>query len=341
MKKLTALLLQTAFIGATVLASLPARAEDTITLKLAHFLPTANGMHSDFMEPWARELEACSNGKVKVDIYPGGTQLGNIAKLYDEARAGLIDIGQGVAGIPGGRFERLRIAELPFVFDNAGQASKTIWKLYPEYFPDEFPGVKILALHAHNPGGFHMVSKDIKSPDDLKGLRMRFPTGATKAMLEAFDATPVGLPPGEVYESAQKGVIDGTVFTWDTMSSFKLGEVLKHHVDAKAYVTTFWFGMNQKTYDGLPDDVRACVDEISGDTLVDKFGDWWNDWDKAGHEAASGSDHTIVELTPDERNHWSEMLKPMVEGYLKDLEGKGISNAKDIYEAMKKTAAGM
>lgn len=49
---------------------IPATAQDVVRLKLAHFLPTANGMHSDFMEPWARELEACSNGAVAVEIFP-------------------------------------------------------------------------------------------------------------------------------------------------------------------------------------------------------------------------------------------------------------------------------
>jgi TRAP-type C4-dicarboxylate transport system substrate-binding protein len=52
-------------------------------------------------------------------------------------------------------------------------------------------------------------------------------------MIEALGGTPVGLPPGAVYENAEKGVIDGAVFTWDTMASFKLAEVIKHHLDAR------------------------------------------------------------------------------------------------------------
>lgn len=67
-----------------------AASAQSIELKLAHFLPTANGMHSDFMEPWARALEECSQGEVKVEIFPAGTQLGNPARLYDAVRAGAV-----------------------------------------------------------------------------------------------------------------------------------------------------------------------------------------------------------------------------------------------------------
>ena len=45
-------------------------------------------------------------------------------------------------------------------------------------------------------------------------------------------------------------------------NSFKLAEVTKYHLDAKTYVSTFWFAMNQRKYDSLPKDVQACVSEL-------------------------------------------------------------------------------
>lgn len=310
----------------------------TAELKLAHFLPTANGMHSDFMEPWARELEKCSDGEVKVTIFPGGTQLGNVAKLYDAVRAGAVDIAHGLSGIPGGRFERTRIAELPFIFDSADEATRTIWAVFPDYLEKEFPGVKILAIHAHNPGQVHTTKKQVKTTEDLQGLRLRFPTAAASAMIAALGGNPVGLPPGAVYENAEKGVIDGAVFTWDTMASFNLAEVMKYHLDASAYVTTFWFGINQNTYDGLSDKVKACVDSLSGDTLVARFGDWWNDWDKAGYDRVTSQGHVITELSDEERAQWTNALEPMVAEFLAELESKGIDDAKEIYGKMKAMA---
>jgi TRAP-type C4-dicarboxylate transport system substrate-binding protein len=310
-----------------------------LELKLAHYLPTGNGLHSEFMEPWARELETCSQGAVKVEIFPAGTQLGNPAKLYDAVRAGAVDIAFGLTGLPGGRFERTRIAELPFLFDSSDEASHAMWSIFPEHLEQEFPGVKILALNASNPGQIHTTSATVRTPADLNGLRLRMPTEGVGAMLMALGANPVGLPPGEVYENAEKGVIDGAVFTWDTMESFKLAEVMKHHLDAKAYVATFWFGMNEKTYNGLPDAVKACVDQASGDVLEAKFGDWWNAWDQGGHDLVSGEGHEIITLSDAERAQWASDLQPMIETYLDGLEAKGIDDAKEIYAALKAYAA--
>lgn len=324
-------------LGALMVLSASASAQ-TINLKLAHFLPTANGMHSQFMEPWARELEACSGGTVAVEIYPGGTQLGNPTKLYDAVRAGAVDIAQGLSGLPGGRFQRTRIAELPFIFDSADEATRALWSLQDEYFAAEFPGVKLLALHAHNPGQVHTTNKKVETQADLQGLKLRFPTEAAATMIGALGGNPVGLPPGAVYENAEKGVIDGAVFTWDTMQSFNLAEVMNYHLDAKAYVTTFWFGINQNTYDGLPENVKTCIDKSSGEALIEKFGGWWDGWDKVGYDRVVAEGHEIVTLSDEQRAEWAASLEPMIEKYLADLEDKGVDDAREIYAKLKKFA---
>lgn len=329
-----------ALMAAVLAVTGAAASAEPVNLKLAHFLPTANGMHTDFMEPWARNLETCSNGAVEVEIFPGGTQLGNPTKLYDAVRAGAVDIAHGLAGLPGGRFERTRIAEMPFLFDSADQATRALWSIFPEYLEQEYPGVKILALHASNPGQIHTTEKPVQTPEDMAGLRLRFPTEATAAMVEALGGTPVGLPPGAVYENAEKGVIDGAVFTWDTMQSFNLAEVMKHHLDAKTYVVTFWFGINQRTYDSLPAEARDCVDQASGEALIGEFGNWWNDWDKAGHDRVIAEGHDITVLTDEQQAEWVETLQPMIDTYLANLEDKDIGEAREIYNQLRAAATG-
>ena len=71
-----------ALAALTATAALPASAQE-ITLKLSHFLPPVHGIHTDFIEPWAKDVEACTDGQVKIQVFPGGTQLGNVAKQLD------------------------------------------------------------------------------------------------------------------------------------------------------------------------------------------------------------------------------------------------------------------
>ena len=324
--------------GAVALASASPASAQQIDLKVAHFLPTANGMHKDFVEPWSRQLEACSHNKVKITVYPAGTQLANIGRLYDEVNSGVVDIALGLAGIPAGRLNRLRLMELPFMVQTANAASSTLWDLHDLIKPD-FPNMKVLALFASNAGQIHMVSKRVRNTDDLKGMRIRFPSEAIKDMLSYLGAVPVGLPPGAVYENMEKGVIDGAIFTWDAMDSFKLAEVTKYHLDAKAYVATFWFAMNQRKFDGLPKDVQACINKQSGAALAAKFGTWWNEWDAPGLKLVKEKHQPIDELTAAQRTKWREILKPMIDKYIANVEAKGVKNARDIYNKMQARVA--
>ncbi|MFD2435931.1 TRAP transporter substrate-binding protein [Modicisalibacter luteus] len=189
-------------------------------------------------------------------------------------------------------------------------------------------------MHAHNGGLVHTADKKVETMEDMQGLRLRTPSPAVSAMLTALGATPQGLPPGEVYENIQKHVIDGTVFPWDPVKSFGLNEVLNYHLEAGAYTVPFFFVMNQRKYDALPDNVQTCIDEASGDTLVAKFGDWWDTWDAAGRQEAEASGHVITELSDTERERWREALQPTINDYIEQTADQGVDNAREIYDRM-------
>ena len=316
----------------------PAKAE-TIELKLSHFLPSSHPTQKDFIEPWAAELEKRTNGKVKVTIYPAGSAFGHVAKQLDQVRAGVVDISHGLTGIPRGRLPRTLIMDLPFLVKSSDAASKTLWDLYPNYLKGEYKGLKVLALHAHNGGLIHTRDKPVKTMDDLKGLRLRTPSQAISMMLKQLGASPVGMPPTQVYENLQKGVLDGNVFPYEAVHGFKLYEVLNHHLDAKAYTTSFYFVMNERKYKSLPADVRAVIDDMSGTPLVAKFGPWWNKWDQAGMNDIKKKGSTVTTLSDADRDNWRKTLQPTIDQYLSELEKKGVKNAREIYSEAQKSVA--
>lgn len=329
-----------AVLAAGLVLSVPlaARAQTT-ELKLSHFLPATHGIHKDFLEPWAKSLEEKSGGKVKVTIFAAGSAFGQTAKQLDQVKAGVVDISHGLSNIPRGRLPRTSIMDLPFLTQSADAATRTLWALYPQHLAPEYEGLKVLALHAHNGGLIHTREKKVTTTADLKGLRIRAPSPAVQMMLENLGASPVGMPPTDVYENLQKGVLDGTVFPWDAVGAFKLYEVLKYHLDARAYTTSFFFVMNQKSYEALPADVRKAIDDLSGEALIPKFGPWWAQWDAPGLEAAKARGNEIVPLSNAERAKWQEAMKPVTEAYLADLEKNGVADARQIYEAAKKHTA--
>ncbi|MCG8429288.1 MAG: TRAP transporter substrate-binding protein [Chromatiales bacterium] len=323
-------------LGAAVIAACTFTAQTwaakTIELKLSTFLPASHPTQKDFIEPWIEELEKRTNGQVKVKIFPAGSSFGHVAKQMDQVRAGVVDIAHGLTGIPRGRLPRTAIIDMPFLVRSSEAASQTLWKLYPDYLKQEYKGVKMLALHAHNAGQIHTRTKKVESMADMKGLRMRAPSVAVSMMLEQLGASPVGMPPTQVYENLEKGVIDGTVFPWEAVYGFKLFEPLGYHLDADAYTTSFFFVMNERKYRSLPEDVRKVIDELSGQALVDQIGPLWDEWDEPGKQAIADKGNTVTKLSPEQRAEWRKALAPMIDKYLSSIEDKGVKNAREIYQ---------
>src|SRR5690554_1595653 len=141
----------------------PAAAQAPITLKISHYLPPTHGFQTDFLGPWAKELEERTGGRVKAEIYAVNTAYGDAARQADQVRAGVIDIALGLRGIPRGRFPASSIIELPFMVADARDGSRVLWQLYKEgALGNEYDDFKVLALFTHHGGLFHTKDRPIR-----------------------------------------------------------------------------------------------------------------------------------------------------------------------------------
>ncbi|MEO7243406.1 MAG: TRAP transporter substrate-binding protein [Variovorax sp.] len=325
-----------ALAAATAIGAFPAivRAQSKLQLKLSHYLPPTHGLHTEFMEPWAREVEAKSNGAVSIQVSPGTSALGQAQNQLDQVRNGIVDIAFGICGLPRGRMTRSTIIEMPLLVRKAEAGSRALWNLYPKMLASDYAGLKPLLLMTHNGGLIHTRDKRIEKPDDLRGLRIRTPSPTVSMMLEFLGASPVGMPPGQVYENLQRGVLDGAAFPWDPVRAFNLGEVCKYHLDIGLYTAAFWFAMNDRKYQALPADVRKVIDQTSGQALLGKIQGWWDKWDAAGKASAVERGNTIVTPSPQERAEWARTLVPLQNKAIIEFEKEGVPDARAIYIAM-------
>ncbi|HEY8554741.1 MAG TPA: TRAP transporter substrate-binding protein [Burkholderiales bacterium] len=310
----------------------PAAAQAPITLKISHYLPPTHGFQTDFLGPWAKELEERTGGRVKAEIYAVNTAYGDAARQADQVRAGVIDIALGLRGIPRGRFPASSIIELPFMVADARDGSRVLWQLYKEgALGNEYDDFKVLALFTHHGGLFHTKDRPIRRLEDLRGLRMRTPSPAISAMLEYLGASPVGMPPAQIYEGLQRGVLDGLVTTWDLVGAIKLNEQVKYHTDADAYTAAFYVVMNKRKYESLPEDVRRVIDDMSGDNLIPKFGPWWDKWEARGFEDAKRRGQDVIAIDAATRAQWKKQLQPMIDKYLESLKAEGVKDPHALY----------
>ncbi len=76
----------------------------------------------------------------------------------------------------------------------------------PGLLDSEFPGTVPLGLWLSEPNILIMKGKDVRTPADLAGLKIRVSGAAAAATIEALGAYPVQLPAGEIYNSLQTGL---------------------------------------------------------------------------------------------------------------------------------------
>jgi TRAP-type transport system periplasmic protein len=317
----------------------PAAAQDKpIELKFSSWVGIAHGHHTGVMVPWAKMVEEKSKGRLKITIYPGST-LGKAVDHYDMIKDGIADIGFTTPGYTPGRFPLITVTELPLLFKSARGGSLAVMSVFDKHFKNEFKDVKVLWFWVHPPGHFHMAKKQVKVLEDLAGLKMRAATPMLVNMVKTLGAIPVSIPAPDTYTALERGTVDGTIFPWEAISSFKLAEVLKHHVAAGLYVAPLFTFMNQKKYDSLPPDLRKVIDELSGPWGAEFNGKVWDQNELVGIEAIKKAGGTIYTLPAEERQRWATRLKPVEEEWLKSTEAKGLPGRQvlsDLREAIKK-----
>ena len=322
-----------AFALALLTLATPAPAQE-VTLRFSHFLGPKSFFQLDVVEPWARALAQKTGGKVKVEILDGTSPFGRVAEQAANVKAGTVDIALGLRGAEWARFPGTAVIELPFLVPDAARGSQALWGLYKDgTLAEEWTDYHVLALFVHNPGLIHTTDKTILEPEDLKGVRLRSPNVVVSVALRRLGAEGSLLQVNEVMPAVNAGLLDGIVTNWgNPLVGFN--DVMKHHLDIAFYTSAFFIVMNKAKYEGLPADVRAAIDEISGDAWVAKFGAYWDKWDKPVRDGASTPGHTIVVADAARTARWRAALTPMTESYLEAI-GKHLPNARAAYEKLR------
>lgn len=321
-----------AVVAAAVVAA-PAAAQE-VTLSQAHFMPAASWQHSDIFLAWARSVGEASGGRIKVDTYPAQT-LGSAVDGYDNAANGVADITWTVQGYTANRFPLSQIMELPGLFQRGDVGSCAFQKLYDDgTLKDEYRDTHVLFVHVHSPGQLHTRTRPVTTTEDLKGLKIRQPTAVVGKLLRSLGAEPVGMPAPLIYESTQRGTIDGFLLPWESLTSFRAEEVVKHHTELGLYALAFVETMNRESYDRLPADLKAVIDANSGMRWAVRAGAGYDRADTTGRANALARGNQIHTLAPAERAAWEAVGAEVTERYLSELEAKGLP-ARKVYEKAK------
>lgn len=168
--------------------------------------PTVAGL--EFM---AHYLDVATNGRIKMEVYPGG-QLGDERSTIEQVQLGVLDITR-TSSSPVGEFHPpMGVFSLPFIFRDETHMWKVVQGPIGKRLLDGMADVGLVGLAYYDSGSrnFYTTQKPVRSVADLRGLRIRTQQSRVVLdMMEVLGAEPVPMAFEEVYSALQTGAIDG------------------------------------------------------------------------------------------------------------------------------------
>jgi TRAP-type C4-dicarboxylate transport system substrate-binding protein len=302
----------------------------TITLKLHHLLPAVAPAHTKMLAPWAQDVEKASGGKVKIELYPAMSLGGKPPELINQVRDGVVDIIWTVNGYTPNLFPRSEVFELPFIHTNNAVATNLAMRdmLLGGDIAEDFKDVKVMFLHVHAGQGIQMADREVRKPDDLKGLKMRIPTRTGAWIIEALGAAAVSMPVPDLPQALSKKVVDGALIPWEIIPPLKLQEVTKFQIEGLNKVrfgtTTFQVSMNKNSWAKLPPDVQKAFEANNGEARWRAVGKVWTDSEDGGIAMATKRGNKHVQLSEAELGLFKQKLEPVVQRWVDEVKTKGI-----------------
>ena len=312
-----------------------------ITLTLSTQNPETGWGQVNALKPWVDQIEKAAKGNLKIKVYYSQT-LNKGPDTWKAVKDGIADMGWCFHAYWPGMTSLSDVISLPALpFNTSEEASGALWKLY-EKFPtlrDQYKDNHILFLHTTSPYFLITSKKQVKTLEDLKGLKIRMMGGPSTEQMKALGGIPVSVPMPENYMALQKGVIDGMGAPWEATNSFRLYEVVKYYTLGTNFpVVYFSLAVNKKKWNSLPKDVQDAMTNASGLEGA-KF--WGRNFFDTAKDACiekakkEGFEVNIYELPKEERARWLEVGgKPVWDNWLNKMNKSGHPEAKEILDAL-------
>ncbi len=306
------------------------------TLTVSSWAPPTHGINATMWPQLIKMMEDATGGRVTAQIK---YRLGPPPAQMDLVQDGAADLSWIFHGYQAGRFTATKLIELPGYEGDAEAASVAYWRGHEAHLgaADEHKGVKLVALMTHGPAQLHS-SRKVTSLDQVSGMKLRVPGGVGGDAGAALGATGIQVPAPKVYETLASNAADGVVMPYEARKGFKLTEVAQnvYEIPGGLYRGSFAIILNQETFDGLPEDVRAALDEkVFGEPASRMAGTVWDAIDVAGREVTMATaDNSINPASEADVAAWEVIAAQIREDVLAEIEAKGI-DARAAHEMVK------
>ena len=302
--------------GTAIATLLLASQAGATELRFGHFLPSLHPFHEGLVA-WGEQIKEKSGGTLNITFFPGA-QLGAANDHYDMTKSGIVDFAWLALGYTPGKFPIAELMDVPFAISGDAQvATKALNEWYAPYAAKEMSDVKVCFIHLM-PAGFLHTTKEVKTPDQATGLRIRPASAAVSAYFTNLGNTPVPMPVTEAQQAIERGVANAISLAYNSVALYGIDKYLKYHLDTPLYYPGGAVVMNKARYESLTAAEKAAVDEsCTGEGAV-MASEGWHKWEAEGRQVlADKGGHTFYQPTEAELQQWKDKAAPVVDQWKK------------------------
>ena len=286
--------------------------DDVITIRYTSVGATGSEIMNQ-VEWFAEQVEERTGDRVEFDLFLDGTLVG-AAETLAAVQDGRADAGYLCECYNPNEFPVWSALSLPFHGNNAEAIMRTAFELYQQggLLTQEFEELGLHANWFHTIGaGLTYTREPIASVTDLEGLRLRA-IGLTANAFQAAGAEAVALDPGEIYESVQRGAIDGVgTFFLPTAHAFGIHEVAPHVADpGTGFYASVGFVMNVDVWESLPPDIQDVFNEVSEELISGVAIDIYEEASSAACDAFLEAGGSVTVFSESEVAAWRDDVLP-------------------------------
>jgi TRAP-type C4-dicarboxylate transport system substrate-binding protein len=290
---------------------------------------------------WAKKANEMGGGKFKITVHHGGVLLTG-DEAYRGVQSGIVDAAHYVVDRRDG-FLLNTVITLPFMGypdqRKTGEIYAEIIKKFPEV-RGEFKGVIPFVFCMMPPTHIHTTKKVVKTPADLKGMKMHGAEFALVQVLGLSGATAVQLDIADMYMGLDRGLLDGVMNHFPVLLVFRVLPLLRYHTvfgQGGINMTPMGIVWNEKKWNSYPPDVQKIITD-SAQIYTERFYQSDAEVQVAALGFAKENNHTFTELTDKEIKVWYDLVKkPFHDKWIEEAESKGLPG-KAVYKYALKLA---
>ncbi|MGB5418489.1 TRAP transporter substrate-binding protein [Algibacter sp.] len=285
-------------------------------LYLGHTLPQTHPVHKGILE-FQKALETKSKGSLKVKIFPDA-QLGSEREVLELLQIGSVAATKVSAATLSNFVPEYHLLGIPYLFRDKehqfdvleGDIGKSILEKGSKFW------LRGLCYYDAGSRSFYTSEKAIRTPDDLKGLKIRVMNNQMAInMVNSMGGSATPLAYGELYTAIQQGVVDGAENNPPSFVSSNHYEISKYYtLDEHSSVPDVLL-IGTKFWDKLSEEEKIWVQEAA-DESAQAQKQYWNDSVEESMKIAKAAG---VEIIIPEKSLFAEKSKSVVEEFVKEF----------------------